>query len=52
MLTSLEFIAAGIASAATAVLIGHVAAGTSTIRVGAGSVTGPKQARLPSWLAT
>src|SRR3546814_8984592 len=28
----------GIASAATAVLIGHVAGGTSTIRVGAGGV--------------
>ena len=28
----------GIASAATAVVIGHVAAGTSTIRVGAGGI--------------
>ena len=28
----------GIASAATAVLIGHVAGGTSTIRVGAGGI--------------
>ena len=30
---------AGIASAATAVCIGHVAGGTSTIRVGAGGIT-------------
>ena len=31
----------GIASAATAVVIGHVAAGTTTIRVGAGGVMPP-----------
>ncbi|HYC32687.1 MAG TPA: LLM class flavin-dependent oxidoreductase, partial [Gemmatimonadales bacterium] len=31
----------GIASAATAVVIGHVAAGTSTIRVGAGGIMLP-----------
>lgn len=31
----------GIASAATSVLIGHVAAGTSTIRVGAGGIMLP-----------
>ncbi|HEY4554878.1 MAG TPA: LLM class flavin-dependent oxidoreductase [Lysobacter sp.] len=36
----------GIASAATAVLIGHVAAGTSTIRVGAGGVMLPNHAPL------
>src|SRR3546814_7176928 len=36
----------GIASAATAVLIGHVAGGTSTIRVGAGGVMLPNQAPL------
>jgi alkanesulfonate monooxygenase SsuD/methylene tetrahydromethanopterin reductase-like flavin-dependent oxidoreductase (luciferase family) len=30
----------GIASAATAVVVGHLAAGTSTIRVGAGGLTG------------
>jgi luciferase family oxidoreductase group 1 len=37
---------AGIASAATAVAIGHVAAGTSTIRVGAGGVMLPNHAPL------
>src|SRR3546814_17457612 len=37
----------GIASAATAVLIGHVAGGTSTIRVGAGGVVLPNHAPLP-----
>jgi luciferase family oxidoreductase group 1 len=37
---------AGIASAATAVVIGHVAAGTSTIRVGAGGVMLPNHAPL------
>ncbi|MDO5505401.1 MAG: LLM class flavin-dependent oxidoreductase [Pseudoxanthomonas suwonensis] len=36
----------GIASAATAVLIGHIAAGTSTIRVGAGGVMLPNAAPL------
>lgn len=36
----------GIASAATAVVIGHVAAGTSTIRVGAGGVMLPNHAPL------
>lgn len=37
---------AGIASAATAVVIGHVAAGTSTIRVGAGGVMLPNHSPL------
>ena len=36
----------GIASAATAVLIGHVASGTSSIRVGAGGVMLPNHAPL------
>jgi luciferase family oxidoreductase group 1 len=36
----------GIASAATAVLIGHVAGGTSTIRVGSGGVMLPNHAAL------
>jgi len=36
----------GIASAATAVLIGHVAAGTATIRVGAGGIMLPNHAPL------
>ncbi|WP_101924843.1 MULTISPECIES: LLM class flavin-dependent oxidoreductase [Luteimonas] len=36
----------GIASAATAVLIGHIAGGTSTIRVGAGGVMLPNHAPL------
>ena len=36
----------GIASAATAVLIGHVASGTSTIRVGAGGIMLPNHAPL------
>ncbi|MCP5152198.1 MAG: LLM class flavin-dependent oxidoreductase [Chromatiales bacterium] len=36
----------GIASSATAVVIGHVAAGTSTIRVGAGGVMLPNHAPL------
>lgn len=36
----------GIASAATAVLIGHVAASTSTIRVGAGGIMLPNHAPL------
>ena len=36
----------GIASAATAVLIGHVAGGTSTIRVGAGGVMLPNHSPL------
>ena len=36
----------GIASAATSVLIGHVAAGTSTIRVGAGGVMLPNHSAL------
>ncbi|KKL94008.1 hypothetical protein LCGC14_1869010, partial [marine sediment metagenome] len=36
----------GIASAATAVLIGHVAANTSTIRVGAGGIMLPNHAPL------
>lgn len=36
----------GIASAATAVLIGHVAAGTQTIRVGAGGIMLPNHAPL------
>ena len=38
--------AVGIASAATAVVIAHVAAGTSTIRVGAGGVMLPNHAPL------
>jgi luciferase family oxidoreductase group 1 len=37
---------AGIASAATAVVIGHVGAGTSTIRVGAGGIMLPNHAPL------
>ena len=37
---------AGIASAATAVVIGHVAAGTKTIRVGAGGVMLPNHSPL------
>jgi luciferase family oxidoreductase group 1 len=37
---------AGIASAATAVVIGHVAGGTSTIRVGAGGIMLPNHAPL------
>jgi luciferase family oxidoreductase group 1 len=37
---------AGIASAATTVLIGHVAGGTSTIRVGAGGIMLPNHAPL------
>jgi luciferase family oxidoreductase group 1 len=36
----------GIASAATAVLIGHIASGTSTIRVGAGGIMLPNHAPL------
>src|ERR1700684_1380202 len=36
----------GIASAATAVLIGHVAGGTSTIRVGAGGIRLPNHSPL------
>ncbi len=36
----------GIASAATAVLVGHVAGGTSTIRVGAGGIMLPNHAPL------
>jgi luciferase family oxidoreductase group 1 len=36
----------GIASAATAVLIGHIAGGTSTIRVGAGGILLPNHAPL------
>src|SRR5271167_855837 len=36
----------GVASAATAVVIGHVAAGTSTIRVGSGGVMLPNHAPL------
>src|SRR5262245_27932870 len=36
----------GIASAATAVVIGHVASGTTTIRVGAGGVMLPNHAPL------
>jgi luciferase family oxidoreductase group 1 len=36
----------GIASAATSVVIGHVAAGTKTIRVGAGGVMLPNHAPL------
>ncbi|HYD51937.1 MAG TPA: LLM class flavin-dependent oxidoreductase [Gemmatimonadaceae bacterium] len=36
----------GVASAATAVLIGHVASGTSTIRVGAGGIMLPNHAPL------
>jgi luciferase family oxidoreductase group 1 len=38
--------AAGIASAATSVLIAHVAAGTSTIRVGAGGIMLPNHSPL------
>lgn len=37
---------AGIASAATAIVIGHVAAGSSTIRVGAGGIMLPNHAPL------
>src|SRR3954452_21254126 len=36
----------GIASAATAVVVAHIAAGTSTIRVGAGGVMLPNHAPL------
>src|SRR6266404_2521270 len=36
----------GIASAATSVVIGHVAGGTSTIRVGAGGIMLPNHAPL------
>src|SRR5687768_17598613 len=36
----------GIASAATAVVIGHVAAGTTTIRVGAGGIMLPNHSPL------
>src|SRR3954469_13324354 len=36
----------GIASAATAVVIGHIAQGTSTIRVGAGGIMLPNHAPL------
>src|ERR1700679_2751739 len=36
----------GVASAATAVVIGHIAGGTSTIRVGAGGVMLPNHAPL------
>src|SRR6201996_1265567 len=36
----------GIASAATAVVTGHVAAGTSTIRIGAGGIMLPNHAPL------
>ena len=36
----------GIASAATAVVIGHIAAGTSTIRIGAGGIMLPNHAPL------
>ncbi|MBW8786086.1 MAG: LLM class flavin-dependent oxidoreductase, partial [Novosphingobium sp.] len=36
----------GIASAATAVVIGHVAAGTKTIRVGSGGIMLPNHAPL------
>jgi len=36
----------GIASAATAVLVGHVGAGTSTIRIGAGGIMLPNHAPL------
>ena len=36
----------GIASAATAVLIGHVAGGTKTIRVGAGGIMLPNHSPL------
>ncbi len=36
----------GVASAATAVIIGHVAAGTATIRVGAGGIMLPNHAPL------
>ena len=36
----------GVASAATAIVIGHVAAGTSTIRVGAGGIMLPNHAPL------
>src|SRR5215475_5284206 len=39
----------GIASTATAVVIGHVAAGTSTIRVGAGGIMLPNHAPLLWW---
>src|SRR5438093_9361209 len=37
---------AGIASAATAVVVAHVAAGSSTIRVGAGGIMLPNHAPL------
>src|SRR5271169_4558591 len=36
----------GIASAATAVVIGHVAGGTSTMRIGAGGIMLPNHAPL------
>jgi len=35
----------GIASAATSVVVGYLAAGTSTIRVGAGGIMLPNHAR-------
>ena len=38
----------GIASAATAVLIGHVAGGTSRIRVGAGGIMLPNHSSVPN----
>ena len=37
---------AGIASSATAVLVGHIAAGTKTMRVGSGGVMLPNHAPL------
>ena len=42
----------GIASAATSVVIGHVAGGTSRIRVGAGGIMLPNHAPLPKNLPT
>jgi len=36
----------GVASAATAVVVGHVAAGTKTIRIGSGGVMLPNHAPL------
>jgi alkanesulfonate monooxygenase SsuD/methylene tetrahydromethanopterin reductase-like flavin-dependent oxidoreductase (luciferase family) len=36
----------GIASAATSVVIGHIAGGTATIRVGAGGIMMPNHAPL------
>ena len=41
----------GIASAATSVVIGHIAAGTKTIRVGAGGIMLPTMDEAPPYAA-